>query len=738
MKNISDTDWAARVAAAGAAVMIAAQIGAKATRDALFLSNFDIELLPAMLIAASVFSVVALLWASRAMARLTPQRLVPAAFCLSATLLIAEWALWYQAPRLATVVFYLHVAAFGAFVISGFWSIVNERFDPRTAKRKIGLIAASAALGGLVGGLVTAQVAVLFTVSTMLPLLGGMHLLSGLLVYKVRSSIASHHPSRSGPEMASLFSGLRFVGSVSYLRNIAFLVLVTGLIATLMDYVFKFRAVEAASSDAELARFFAAFYAGVGLATFILQTTLGRAALEKLGLSGTISFLPSMTAIGSLAMLVMPVLPTSALARGGEAAVRSSLFRSGYELLYTSVPLGQKRTAKPIVDVGFDRLADGVGAILVYLILNLFIDSATEISAMLAGAIALAVLALFLTGRLKQGYVDSLKGHLVDRADELNLANSVATIDSSVMQTLSSLDLSRVLGMRSLSKQGRSMAAREGAGRHLRQAPIVDDAVMSAMSDLRSDNPGRVRTRLKQRLDLAVSAQAISLLAWDEVSRDAVQALRGISDKIVEGLTDALLDPGSAFSVRRRIPRVLSVCDSPRAVGALLSGLEDERFEVRYQCASALSAIRTRLPKTKIPEEWIQTVVLRELDSDPTVWAGRRLLDLDKSSETDRLLGERADLNLKHVFQLLSLFHDKEPLQIALKGLYTDDPQLRGTALEYLESVLPQQIQKRLLPFLEERPHIQRPAKRDRDLHSELLQSKQSIEINLANLRKKY
>ena len=586
--------------------MIAAQIGAKATRDALFLSYFDIRLLPAMLIAASVFSIVTLLWASRAMARLTPQRLVPAAFCLSAALLVGEWALWYQAPRLATVVFYLHIAAFGAFLISGFWSIVTERFDPRTAKRKVGLIAAWATLGGLLGGLVAAHVAVLFSVSTMLPLLGGMHLLSGLLVYKMRSSVASHRPSRSRPGMASLFSGLRFVGSVSYLRNIAFLVLVTGGSATLMDYVFKFRAVEAASSDVELARFFAAFYAGVGLATFLLQATLGRAALERFGLSGTISFLPSMTAVGSLAMLVFPVLPAGALARGGEAAVRSSLFRSGYELLYTPVPLDQKRAAKPIVDVGFDRLADGLGAILVYLILFLFIDSAAELWAMLAGAIALAVLALFLTGRLKQGYVDSLKGRLVDRADELNLANSVATTDASVMQTLSSLDLSRVLGSRSLSRQGRPVA-RAGLGPKHQRAPTVDDTIMGAMADLRSGNVGRVRARLKQKLDRVVSAQAISLLAWDEVSKNAVQALRGISDKIVGGLTDALLDPDSVFAIRRRIPRVLSVCDSPRAVGALLSGLEDTRFEVRYQCATALSNIRNRRPKTNIPEERIQT-----------------------------------------------------------------------------------------------------------------------------------
>jgi len=39
-------------------------------------------------------------------------------------------------------------------------------------------------------------------------------------------------------------------------------------------------------------------------------------------------------------------------------------------------------------------------------------------------------------------------------------------------------------------------------------------------------------------------------------------------------------------------------------------------------------------------------------------------------------------------------------MQIALQGLYTNDPQLRGTAMEYLESVLPPKILSRLWPVL--------------------------------------
>lgn len=64
-------DSAAVLAAAGATVMIAVQVAGRATRDGLFLSNFDISVLPSMIRAASLVSLVTLLAASRAMARLS-------------------------------------------------------------------------------------------------------------------------------------------------------------------------------------------------------------------------------------------------------------------------------------------------------------------------------------------------------------------------------------------------------------------------------------------------------------------------------------------------------------------------------------------------------------------------------------------------------------------------------------------------------------------------------------------
>jgi hypothetical protein len=49
----------------------------------------------------------------------------------------------------------------------------------------------------------------------------------------------------------------------------------------------------------------------------------------------------------------------------------------------------------------------------------------------------------------------------------------------------------------------------------------------------------------------------------------------------------------------------------------------------------------------------------------------------------------------------------REPLRIAYQALHSDEGGFRGTALEYLESTLPESVRERLWPYLEaeRRPH---------------------------------
>jgi hypothetical protein len=56
------------------------------------------------------------------------------------------------------------------------------------------------------------------------------------------------------------------------------------------------------------------------------------------------------------------------------------------------------------------------------------------------------------------------------------------------------------------------------------------------------------------------------------------------------------------------------------------------------------------------------------------------------------------------VFALLSLCTARGSLELVRQGLKTDDRKLRGTALEYLESLLPEAVRSPLVEALARRP----------------------------------
>src|SRR5690606_958081 len=188
-------------------------------------------------------------------------------------------------------------------------------------------------------------------------------------------------------------------------------------------------------------------------------------------------------------------------------------------------------------------------------------------------------------------------------------------------------------------------------------------------------------------------------------------------------------DPEQPFAIRRRIPRVLEVCESEEAAEALVRGLDDEKFEVRYRAALALARIGARVPALRPPLERVHAAVRAELVTGRKVWDRRRLLDEDEEDAPllDRALRDRIHRSVEHVFTLLSLAYDAEPLRLSLLALAGDDRTLRGTALEYLENILPEEIRELLFPMLDARVEVRKKRSRQ-EIVDELVRSMQSVD----------
>src|SRR6185295_3966144 len=276
----------------GAAAVTGQFVSGKAVRDALFLTSLDLSALPTMLLATSACSILLIVLHGRVARRIPPAVLVPASFAASGVLFLLEWLLRSRAPLGAAVTVYLHISGAGPILASGFWLIASERFDPHTAKKRYGHIAAAGTLGGLVSALATERVAAIFGVPAMLPLLALLQFCSAWFVRQTALSAVDGSALTASDEdtvAAPRRSALRVLHEAPYLRNLAWLVLLGTTSAALVDYLFKAQAIEAFGRGDHLLRFFAIFYAATSLLTFVLQTATSRAALERFGLAATAS-----------------------------------------------------------------------------------------------------------------------------------------------------------------------------------------------------------------------------------------------------------------------------------------------------------------------------------------------------------------------------------------------------------------------------------------------------------------
>ena len=719
----------------GAAAVTAQIVSGKATRDALFLTSLDYTALPTMLIATSVVSILLVALNTRAARRLAPSTLVPAMFAGSGLLFLLEWALRPAAPAVTAAAVYLHISCAGPLLASGFWLVSTERFDPRTAKLRFGQIAGMGTLGGLLSAVLAERVGATLGAPAMLPVLAVLQLGSAVLVRYLATDgdaarlqpadLPTDRRSSAVIPVSSNRSGLRVVAEAPHLRTLAYVVLLGTTSAALLDYLFKAHATEVFGRGDHLLRFFAIYYAATSLLTFVVQVSSARAVLERFGPAVTASAPSLALFVGSLGSLLFPGFASLIAARGAEAVFRGSLFRTGYELFYTPIPVDEKRAAKSIIDVAFDRMGDAIGGTLVRL--ALLLAPAVQGTAILVLGLVGAAAAVAAASRLKTGYIRTLENSLLGRADGVDMADAndqTSTLDMSAIKRY------RVAQTRTETSDGSGAV----------QAPLHPD--VRDILRLRSRQREQILRVLAREdgLTPALVPHVIPLLAWDPVSESAIYALRKVAEEHVGALVDALIDPNQDFAVRRRLVRVFSVCVSQRAADGVMFGLDDVRFDVRFQAARSLTEILEKNPSVAIDATRVFAAVVREAGVGLPVWQSRRLLDglktTDALSPLDEFVRDRAGTSLSHVFTLLSLVLPREPLQIAFRSLHTDDRQLQGTALEYLDGILPPVIRQKLWPFLERQPAARGTWPRD-EVMAELLRSHRSITLNLEELQRK-
>ncbi len=713
------TRSAARAAIVAATIMIAAQVGGKATRDALFLTIFPISELPKLMLAGALVSALGVVAMSRGLSVFGPRRLVPVLYALNGLAFVGEWALVPRWPGPVAIGVYIHVAAFGSLLISGFWSVVSERFDPHTAKKVIGGITNGATAGGVIGGLTAERVAAWLDVRSMLVALAFMSLLCASAVFAMGGPAPSFVPEDEERPRA----GLSLLSETPYLKQLAALVALTALTAGALDFVFKAEAASVFKDGKSLMKFFAVFYTATGLLTVLLQTSVRKRALARLKLSYTVAILPF--AVGLLGILgaAFTRLWSVVLVRGVQGVVYNSLYRSCYEVLFTPLSPEKKRPTKTVIDVGFDRLGGAIASGLVMLALA-FLAPAVAVKAILGIAVIACLVALLVVKRLNRGYVAELASSLRQGRVKLDEED---IIDATTRRTLA--ETTAALNREQLLAQIEILREKQVAQPEIATEPTLDstmssvgpepepienplsDALRDPLDALLSNEPARVREALRSDLDVRLVGLVIPLLGSGAYARHARRCLRRAAPKIIGQLIDALTDSSLDVVARKRLPDVMKVYRTKRSARGLLAGLDDEERVVRERCAWALRELIEGRPELAPSAEEVFLLVGKQ---------ARR----------------EGPLDLRHLFSLLALILDAEPVRLALSGVRNSDMMLRGTSLEYLENVVPESVWEVLWPRLKELGSAQvsdepPPSRRNRqELAEELKRSVDSLELD--------
>jgi HEAT repeat protein len=391
-------------------------IAARTVRDALFLTHRPTSGLALMYLASALAVAVVGLTYSPLAARIRRDRMASGAALLYSGLFVAAWALERTHADWIYPVLYVFVEVVGSLLGMQFWTLANDLFHSRDAKRLYGLIGSGGTIATVVVGWMSGKVAAHFGTAALLllsaVLVVGCAIAAAAVGHFGRGRLAAERVKkrRSGSPLlreASRPSGRQVLAS-GHLRGVAVLVLLTFFTTTLVDFEFKVVAARSMPPEA-LGSYFGYFQATVGLLAVVLQFFGTSNLLARLGVIGSLSVLPLALLGGNLGIWLVGGLFAASATKGADTLFRYSVNDPTTQLLYLPAPPQLRAGAKAFIDGVIKPCGialAGTGLILAKPYLGQHLGIVTGMALLLCLFWGLAVL------RLRSGYVRSLQENL--------------------------------------------------------------------------------------------------------------------------------------------------------------------------------------------------------------------------------------------------------------------------------------------------------------------------------------
>jgi AAA family ATP:ADP antiporter len=341
----------------------------RAARDGLFLFKFSAYSLPyAYLGIAAVIGFVVSIYL-RLSARFGQAAVISGSLLFFITNILAQW--WAVRVQWAPVtwIFYVWTSIFGIITVTQVWTVANQVLDMRQAKRLFPLISSGGVMGSALGGVAAARLAKLKSVGTdnlilvIVPLL----LLAGFVAQLLLTRYSHLGGKRqAGENRIGLKKAFQAIANSPYLKIIVVLLALSNVVTMVVGIQFGAVVQHAFPAKNQIASFMGSVSACFSLMAFLLQVLAGSRLVEKFGVRIMLLALPTALLGGTLVLLAYPLALWAGLVlKGSDYTLRYSVDRATTELLYLPLPQSTKSEVKALIDMVMQRLADGVGALLV-------------------------------------------------------------------------------------------------------------------------------------------------------------------------------------------------------------------------------------------------------------------------------------------------------------------------------------------------------------------------------------
>jgi len=273
-----------------------------------------------------------------------------------------EWQPWIGR------VFFVWVSVFNLFVVSIFWSFIEDVFTSNQSKRLFGILSAGATVGGLLGSAITSGLVahinttglIIISIVLIEVAVFASTRLSKRNVTQVNKKVINIKDDTS--MKGGVFSGMIQTFKSPYLLSIAIFVLIYSITSTFLYFQQANIAQENFSTREARTAFFANIDFWVNAITLFFQIFLTGRLIMGLGVMITLCALPFVSILGFVGLAGWPTVAVFVAAQVMRRVTNFALARPSREILFTSSAREDRYKAKNFIDTVIYRTGDQVAS----------------------------------------------------------------------------------------------------------------------------------------------------------------------------------------------------------------------------------------------------------------------------------------------------------------------------------------------------------------------------------------